>query len=77
MAVGAWESVREGRVYGPWPVRAFLAERLALALNERKMLLKHTSDGMDFLGYRFFYHRRLLRRKNVKKARTLLAQRYA
>ena len=59
------------------PVRAFPAERLALALNERKMLLKRTGDGMDFLGYRFFYHHQLLRRKNVKKARTPLAQRYA
>jgi hypothetical protein len=69
--------VREGKVYGPCRPRAFLAERLALALNERKTLLKRTGDGMDFLGYRFFYHHRLLRRKNMKKAHTRLAQRYA
>jgi hypothetical protein len=54
--------------------RAFLAERLALALNERKTLLKRTGDGMDFLGHRFFYHHRLLLRKNMTKARTRLAR---
>jgi RNA-directed DNA polymerase len=54
--------------------RAFLAERLTLTLNERKTLLKHTGDGMDFLGYRLFYHHRLLRRKNMKKVRTRLAR---
>ena len=54
--------------------RAFLAERLALTLNERKTLLKHTGDGMDFLGYRLFYHHRLLRCKNMKKVRTRMAR---
>jgi RNA-directed DNA polymerase len=54
--------------------RAFLAERLALTLNERKTLLKRTGDGMDFLGYRLSYHHRLLRRKNMKKVRTRLAR---
>jgi retron-type reverse transcriptase len=54
--------------------RPFLAERLTLALNERKTLLKHTGDGMDFWGYRLFYHPRLLRRKNMKKVRTRLAR---
>jgi hypothetical protein len=54
--------------------RAFQAERLVLALNERKSLLKHTGDGIDFLGYRLFYHPRLLRCKIMKKVRTRLAR---
>ena len=53
-------------------VRAFLAERLALSLNERKTYFKRTGDGLDFLGYRIFYHHLLLRRKNMKKARKRL-----
>jgi len=52
--------------------RAFLAERLALALNEKKTYFKRTGDGLDFLGYRIFYHHLLLRRKNMKKARKRL-----
>lgn len=32
---------------------------------------------MEFLGYRLFYHHRLMRRKNIKKVRTSLARRYA
>ena len=42
---------------------------LALSLNERKTGFKRTGDGIDFLGYRIFYHHLLLRRKNMKKAR--------
>ena len=53
-------------------IHSFLAERLALILNERKTVLKPTADGMDFLGYRLFYHHRLLRRKNMKKVRKRL-----
>ena len=45
---------------------------LALALNERKTFFKHTGDGVDFLGYRLFYHHLLLRRKNMKKMRKRL-----
>jgi len=48
---------------------AFLAEKLALTLNERKTFFKRTGDGLDFLGYRIFYHHLLLRRKNMKKVK--------
>jgi len=60
--------------------RAFLAERLALALNERKTVFKRIGDGLDFLGYRLLCHHLLLRRKNMKKARRRLermARQYA
>jgi len=60
--------------------QAFLAGRLALALNERKTVFKRSGDGLDFLGYRLFYHHLLLRRKNMKKARRRLermARQYA
>jgi len=50
-------------------VRAFMTQKLALSLNERKTGFKRTGDGIDFLGYRIFYHHLLLRRKNMKKAK--------
>ncbi len=48
-------------------MRFFLADKLALSLNARKTMFKRTGDGLDFLGYRLFYHHLLLRRKNMKK----------
>ena len=32
-------------------VRAFMSQKLALSLNERKTGFKRTGDGIDFLGY--------------------------
>ena len=51
---------------------ARLAEAFALALNDRKTEVRRTGSGVDFLGYRLFYHHRLLRRKNMGKARRRL-----
>lgn len=53
--------------------RQFLKERLGLFLNPKKTLLKPTADGLDFLGYRIFYHHLLIRRKNMKKVRRRFA----
>lgn len=52
----------------------FLADKPALSLNERKTMIKRTGDGLDFLGYRLFYHHMLLRRKNMKKMKKRLSR---
>lgn len=61
-------------------VRVFLDKRLGLSLNDRKTVFKRTGDGLDFLGYRLFYHHLLMRRKNMKKVRNrldLMSHQYA
>lgn len=55
---------------------AFLAEKLAFTLNERKTVFNRTGDGLDFLGYRIFYHHLLLRCKNMKKRMERMARQY-
>ena len=51
---------------------ARLAEELGLTLSARKTEVRRTGSGVDFLGYRLFYHHRLLRRKNMGRARRRL-----
>ena len=51
---------------------ARLEEELGLTLNARKTEAPRTGSGVDFLGYRLFSHHRLLRRRNVARARRRL-----
>lgn len=55
-------------------VRLRLTEYFELELNERKTEVRRTGCGVDFLGYRIFYHHRLMRRKNMGKMRRRLGR---
>jgi hypothetical protein len=48
-------------------IECFLRERLALTLHPDKSKIIILKKGINFLGFRLFYHHRLLRRKNVRK----------
>ena len=45
----------------------FLKEKLKLELHPDKNKIYSLSKGIDFVGFRNFYHFRLLRRRNIKK----------
>ena len=47
-------------------IEYFLRGRLKLELNQDKSRIMSLSKGIDFVGFRNFYHFRLLRRRNVK-----------
>ena len=48
-------------------IDAFLKRELGLELHPEKSRIISLSSGVDFVGYRNFYHFRLLRRKNIRK----------
>ena len=45
----------------------FLLEKLKLKLHPDKSKIISLSKGVDFVGFRNFYHFRLLRKRNVRK----------
>ena len=45
----------------------FLKEKLRLELHSQKSKIISLSRGIDFVGFRNFYHYRLLRKRNIKK----------
>ncbi len=45
----------------------FLKEKLKLELHPSKCKIMNLRDGIDFLGFRIFYHHKLLRKKNLRK----------
>jgi RNA-directed DNA polymerase len=46
----------------------FLNQELLLELHPQKSRIQPFGGGVDFLGFRCFYHFRLLRKKNIRKA---------
>ena len=48
-------------------INFFLKEKLKLELHPAKSRVINLKDGVDFLGFRIFYHHKLLRKKNLRK----------
>lgn len=52
----------------------FLKENLKLELHSQKTRIVPLSRGVDFVGFRNYYHFRLLRRRNVRKMQARVKQ---
>lgn len=48
-------------------IEVFLRENLKLELHPQKSRVISLSKGIDFVGFRNFYHFRLLRKRNIRK----------
>jgi len=48
-------------------IEIFLREKLKLELHPQKSRIVSLSRGIDFVGFRNFYHFRLLRKRNIRK----------
>ncbi len=48
-------------------ISEFLGKELLLELHPQKSRIQPFGSGVDFLGFRCFYHFRLLRKKNIRK----------
>lgn len=48
-------------------IERFLIEKLNLELHPQKSKISHLSRGIDFVGFRNFYHYKLLRKRNISK----------
>jgi RNA-directed DNA polymerase len=53
-------------------IDAFLREQLCLELHPEKCRIIPLKKGVPFLGYRVFYHHKLLRQRNVRRIRERL-----
>lgn len=49
-------------------INEFLSKELLLELHSQKSRVQPFGSGVDFLGFRCFYHFRLPRKKNIRKA---------
>ncbi len=49
-------------------INEFLSQQLLLELHPQKSRIQSFGGGVDFLGFRCFYHFRLLRKRNIRKA---------
>lgn len=49
------------------PIRAYLADTMALRLHPKKVSIRKIRRGIDFLGYTLFSHYRLVRTKTRKR----------
>ena len=47
-------------------IETFLLEKLKLELHPDKSKIISLSKGIDFVGFRNFYHHRLLRKRNIR-----------
>lgn len=47
-------------------INDFIKQKLKLELHPDKSKIKSLSQGIDFLGFRNFYHFKLLRKRNIK-----------
>src|SRR3989344_6588762 len=47
-------------------INSFLKEKLKLELHNQKSKIISLSNGVDFVGFRNFYHFRLLRKRNIR-----------
>ncbi|MBI2145963.1 helix-turn-helix domain-containing protein [Candidatus Woesearchaeota archaeon] len=52
----------------------FLREKLALELHPHKSKIVNLESGVHFLGFRIFYHYRLIRKKNMHKSQQKFRQ---
>lgn len=48
-------------------INTFLQEKLKIQLHSQKSRITSLSKGVDFVGFRNYYHYKLLRRRNVRK----------
>lgn len=48
-------------------ISSFLQEKLKLQLHPDKSKIINLSHGVDFVGFRNFYHFKLLRKRNIRK----------
>lgn len=48
-------------------INNFLKQELKLELHQEKSKITSLSKGIDFVGFRNFYHFRLLRKRNISK----------
>lgn len=48
-------------------IRVFLQEKLLLTLHEQKSRIIPLARGIDFVGFRIFYHYRLVRKRNIRR----------
>jgi len=48
-------------------INNFLREKLNIELHSQKSRIIHLSKGIDFVGFRNFYHCRLVRKRNIRK----------
>ena len=48
-------------------ISRFLEQELLIGLNQDKSVIKPLSRGVDFLGFRCFYHHKLLKMRNIRK----------
>jgi RNA-directed DNA polymerase len=48
-------------------IEVFLKEKLNLELHPEKSKIINLSRGVDFVGFRTFYHHKLLRERNIRK----------
>lgn len=57
-----------------WKIRIdfFLKDKLKLELHAQKSKIIPLSKGIDFVGFRNFYHFKLLRKRNIRKIRKKL-----
>jgi len=53
-------------------INQFLKEKLKLELHPEKSKIIPLSRGIDFLGFRNFYHFKLLRKRNIRKTKSKL-----
>ncbi|OHA56345.1 MAG: hypothetical protein A2588_00335 [Candidatus Veblenbacteria bacterium RIFOXYD1_FULL_43_11] len=57
------------------PISNFLEQELALKLHPKKIILRKTNQGIDFLGYILLPHHRVLRAKTRARTARKLHQR--
>jgi RNA-directed DNA polymerase len=55
-------------------INAFLKEELGLELHTEKSRVVPLSVGVDFVGYRNFYHFRLVRRRSIRKMKAKVSR---
>jgi RNA-directed DNA polymerase len=48
-------------------IELFLKEKLVLELHPEKSKIVSLSKGIDFVGFKIFYHHKLLRKRNLRK----------
>lgn len=53
-------------------INNFLSQKLRLELHPDKSKIISLSKGVDFVGFRNFYHFRLIRKRNIKKMQNLV-----
>jgi len=55
-------------------IKIFLEEKLKIQLHQQKSRIINISNGIDFVGFRNFYHYKLLRIRNIKKMQEKIKQ---